>query len=333
MRASGTPPLRYQWQRNGANIPGATGQDYTIASVVPADNGARFRARVTNDFGNVLSNEAVLTVTSNQAPTGTITQPVAGTLYSGGMVVNYAGTATDPEDGPLAASAFTWRVDFHHDTHLHPFLASTTGASSGSFTIPTIGETSANVWYRIHLTVRDSGGLTHMTQRDILPRKARLTLATSPVGLQLKLDGQPAATPLSFDSVVGIVRNIEAATPQASGGSTYEFLSWSDGGAAGHDVSTPAANTTYTATFRIAPTLTLSATTVAPRGTVTVTMANGPGNAGDWLGLLGASAVDGAYVDWKYLNGTQTRPGSGVTGAAVTFTMPATPGRTTCDSF
>ena len=78
--------------------------------------------------GNVLSNEAVLTVTANQPPTGTITQPAAGTLYSGGSVINYAGTATDPEDGTLPASAFTWRVDFHHDTHSHPFVPSTTGA-------------------------------------------------------------------------------------------------------------------------------------------------------------------------------------------------------------
>ena len=45
VRASGPPPLRYQWQRNGANIAGATAQDYTLASVVPADNGARFRAQ------------------------------------------------------------------------------------------------------------------------------------------------------------------------------------------------------------------------------------------------------------------------------------------------
>ena len=60
----------------------------------------------------------MLTVTSNQAPAGTITQPTAGTLYSGGMVVNYAGTATDPEDGTLAGGAFTWRVDFHHDAHI-----------------------------------------------------------------------------------------------------------------------------------------------------------------------------------------------------------------------
>ena len=30
VRASGPPPLRYQWQRNGVNISGATAQDYTI---------------------------------------------------------------------------------------------------------------------------------------------------------------------------------------------------------------------------------------------------------------------------------------------------------------
>src|SRR6185369_3080973 len=135
--------------------------------------------------------------------------------------ITYAGTGTDPEDGTLPASAFTWQVDFHHDTHVHPFIQATTGAKSGSFTIPTSGETSANVWYRLYLTVRDSAGLTHTSQRDILPRKSRLTLATNPAGLKLKLDGQPVATPLSFDSVVGIVRTIEAPTPQTSGGTGY----------------------------------------------------------------------------------------------------------------
>jgi glucose/arabinose dehydrogenase len=250
VRASSASPLRYQWQRNGANISGATAPDYRIAAVVQADNGARFRAIVSNDFGDATSNEALLTVTANRPPTATISQPAAGTLYSGGSVITYAGSGTDPEDGTLPASAFTWRVDFHHDTHTHPFIAPTSGATSGSFTIPTTGETSANVWYRIYLTVRDSGGLTHTTQRDILPRKARLTLATSPAGLQLRLEGQPVATPHSFDSVVGVRRSLAAPTPQASGGLTYEFVSWSDGGAAAHTIATPAANTTYTATYR-----------------------------------------------------------------------------------
>ena len=253
VRASGLAPLRYQWQRNGANISGATSQDYTIASVATADNGARFRAIVSNDSGSATSAEAVLTVTSNQAPTATITSPAAGTLYSGGNTISFSGSGSDPEDGALAASAFTWRVDFHHDTHSHPFMAATSGMTSGTFTIPTTGETAANVWYRIYLTVRDSAGATQTVQRDVLPRKVTLTLATSPAGLQLRLDGQPIATPTSFEAVVGIVRALEAAG-QTSGTATYEFVSWSDGGAAAHNVSTPATSTTYTATFRQAAT-------------------------------------------------------------------------------
>jgi glucose/arabinose dehydrogenase len=252
VRASGPAPLRYQWQRNGSNISGATSQDYTLASVATTDNGARFRAIVSNDYGSTTSAEAVLTVTSNQAPTATITAPAVGTLYSGGSTINFSGSGSDPEDGALAASAFTWRVDLHHDTHSHPFMAATSGMTGGSFTIPTTGETSANVWYRIYLTVRDSAGATQTVQRDIQPRKVTLTLATSPAGLQLRLDGQPVATPFTFEAVVGIVRSLEAPASQVSGSTTYEFVSWSDGGAAAHTVSTPATNTTYTATYRAA---------------------------------------------------------------------------------
>jgi hypothetical protein len=57
--------------------------------------------------------------------------------------------------------------------------------------------------------------------------------------------------PLSFLGVVGIVRNIEAVTPQTLLGATWAFDSWSDGGAAAHNISTPATNTTFTAVYRV----------------------------------------------------------------------------------
>jgi hypothetical protein len=60
------------------------------------------------------------------------------------------------------------------------------------------------------------------------------------------------STPLTFGSVVGVVRNIGAPATQTSGGTTYEFVSWSDGGAATHNISTPSSNTTYSATYRVA---------------------------------------------------------------------------------
>jgi len=251
--ASGAGPLTYQWQRNAANIAGAASSTYTIPSVAQSDDGATFRAIVSNTFGSTTSNEATLTVTSNAAPTAAITEPAEGWLYSGGSVITYAGTGMDPEDGTLPGSAFTWQVDFHHDSHLHPFVQPTSGSTGGTFTVPTTDETSANVWYRIHLTVRDSGGRTHHVQRDVFPRKSRITIDTNPSGLQVKLDGQPLTTPASFDAVVGIVRTLEAVSPQVAAGSSWDFASWSDGGAARHSISTPATDTTYVARFQAAP--------------------------------------------------------------------------------
>ena len=73
------------------------------------------------------------------------------------MVIKYAGTGNDLEDGTLPASAFTWWVTFHHDDSLPSVFGQVSGAKSGSFTITTTGEKSANVFYRIHLQVRDFG--------------------------------------------------------------------------------------------------------------------------------------------------------------------------------
>jgi glucose/arabinose dehydrogenase len=248
--ASGSSPLSYQWYRNGGAITGATSSSYTTPQNTLADNGAQFHCVVTNPFGTAASSPATLTVTSNTPPTATIITPAVGTMYSGGQTILYSGSGTDTQDGALSGNAFTWQVDFHHDTHTHPFIPPTTGATGGSFQIPNTGETSANVFYRILLTVRDSGGLTNSTFRDIFPRTAIITLASNPTGLQLTLDGQPVTAPFAVTGVVGILRSIGAVTPQRLGKIKYTFQTWSDGGAATHTIATPATNTTYTATFK-----------------------------------------------------------------------------------
>ncbi len=205
---------------------------------------------VTNNYGNAISNQAQLTVVPNLAPTATITSPANNSLYSAGQTINYAGTGTDPEDGVIGAAGFTWWVDLHHDTHTHPLIQPFTGQTSGSFVIPNTGETSANVFYRIYLKVTDSGGISTTTSVDILPRKVTITLNTKPNGLQLKLDSIPITTPFSLVGVVGMIRTLEAVTPQTKAGRTYRFISWSDQGAATHNIMTPTGNKTYTATYR-----------------------------------------------------------------------------------
>lgn len=248
--ATGTQPLGYQWQRNNGNITGANASTLMVSNVSGADSGAQFRCIVSNSFGTATSNSATLTVTANTAPAASIDSPAPNSTYAAGDVVAFSGSGTDAEDGVLPASAFTWRVDFHHDAHTHPFMASTSGIKNGSFTIPTSGETSTNVWYRIDLTVTDSNGASTTVTRDITPRVATLTLNATPSGAKLTVDGQPVVAPNSFGSVVNMTRSIGVVTPQIVGGRQYVFNSWSDGGASTHSISAPATNTTYSATVR-----------------------------------------------------------------------------------
>jgi glucose/arabinose dehydrogenase len=246
---TGSTPMKFQWRRNGAAISGATGSSYTRSNIQLWDNGAMFDVVVTNAYGRAVSESAQLTVTQNTVPSASITRPVVGTTYAGGDLVEYSGTGNDAEDGLLPRSAFTWWVNLHHNSHTHPLVAPVTGYKSGSFRIPVAGETSPNVFYRIHLRVRDSGGLTRTVSRDIKPRKTRVTLATNPTGLQLRLDGQTVTTPYTFVGVEGIRRTVEAVSPQGASGSTWVFVSWSDGGTRIHTIRTPVAETTYMARF------------------------------------------------------------------------------------
>ncbi|UOQ73010.1 PQQ-dependent sugar dehydrogenase [Hymenobacter cellulosilyticus] len=251
--ATGTAPLSYQWQKNGVNITGATAATYTIVSVAAADAG-QYRAVVTNAVGTATSTAATLTVTApNTAPTAQILTPAEGTTYVAGTTFTFSGDATDPEQGTLPASAFSWRVDFHHDTHVHDGTAFNQGLKTGSFAIPNTGETAANVWYRLYLTVTDAGGLTSTVFRDIYPRTSVLSFATNPAGLRLTLDGQPLITPATVTSVEGVLRTLGVVSPQTVNGVTYEFTGWSNGGAATQTGPTPTEDATYTASFRVVP--------------------------------------------------------------------------------
>lgn len=60
--ANGTPPLQYQWRRNGAAIPGATSQSYTLNGVTLDDHLTAYSVVVTNSVASVASTTQVLRI-------------------------------------------------------------------------------------------------------------------------------------------------------------------------------------------------------------------------------------------------------------------------------
>jgi hypothetical protein len=73
-------------------------------------------------------------------------------------------------------------------------------------------------------------------------------------------------------------------------------------------------------------------TTVSARASMSVAVANGPGNRADWIGVCNSGATpafeqcDGAGYGWDYLNCTQTYPNTGSTSASCSLAAPGAGG-------
>ena len=240
--------LSYAWNFGDGTT--ATGKDVSKTYAV---NGTYFATLTVSDGrGGTNTSQSIRVDVGNRAPTGVIQTPAPTLTYTAGQTINFSGSASDPEDGTLAASKFSWRVYLVHNTHEHEFAGPFNGVTSGSFIVPTNGHVEDDHHYRIQLTVTDAGGLTHTSSREVHPVTSDVTLAANVTGLSLALDGQPLAAPISDGSLVGATRAISAPLTQTLNGATYEFVSWSDGGAATHDVTVGATDRTYTATYRLA---------------------------------------------------------------------------------
>jgi len=92
--ATGTEPLAYQWQKNGAAIPDAIQASYTTPPATAGDSGSVFQVTVSNAAGSVISNQAILTV--NLPPTITV-QPQSRNVAVGKSVrVSVTATGSGP---------------------------------------------------------------------------------------------------------------------------------------------------------------------------------------------------------------------------------------------
>jgi glucose/arabinose dehydrogenase len=210
----------------------------------------RVGLKVTDSHG-ASATDTIAVTAGNTPPTATITAPTTGFTWKVGDPINFTGSATDPQNGTLPPSALSWSVVLHHcpsNCHTHS-LQTFSGVDHGTFPAPDHEYPS---YLELSLTATDSGGLTDTRTIRLDPKTVALTFASNPSGLSLTLNAASTATPFTRTVILGSSNSISAPTPQTLGGLTYNFGSWSDGGARAHTV-TATSSATYTATYQRAP--------------------------------------------------------------------------------
>ncbi len=239
--------LNYKWDFGD----GSTSTDQNPAHTYTTKG--QYVAKLVVNNGTVDSTASSVNIAAGYMPPSvTITSPVENTHYNAGDKITYSATATDPQDGSLPASAYSWTVRMHHLTHFHPFLGPITGVTSGSFTVPNNVENSPDVSYDITLTVTDSANLSTSVTRTIYPNLVTFTVNSTPVqNMVVDVDGIPFATSYVQKTTVGYKIVLRAETPITRDGVTYQFVNWSDNATANeHTVTIPTSDVTYTANYQ-----------------------------------------------------------------------------------
>jgi glucose/arabinose dehydrogenase len=243
--------LGYAWDLNGDGLyDDATGP--TVSFTYDDPGVYHPRVEVTDDLGATDTSAATVTA-GNTPPTASIASPTSAVTWRVGDTVTFSGSATDPEDGALPASALSWDLVMHHcftpdSCHTH-LIQTFSGVASGSFTAP---DHEYPCWIELRLTATDSGGLSSTTSVRLDPRTVDLSFLTSAgtsVHGTVVVNAASHPTPYTVRVVVGAANTISVPARLRFRGATYSFSSWSDHRPRIHMLKAPGRRTAYTATY------------------------------------------------------------------------------------
>ena len=132
---------------------------------------------------------------SNIPPVAVIDSPDEDLLWSVGETITFHGSATDAEDGPLAASRLHWEVGILHcgpnDCHEHT-MQEFDGVPGGTFAAPDHEYPSKLV---VRLAARDSHGTVRATSVELEPETATLEVISDPAGVPVTVSDQSGPAP------------------------------------------------------------------------------------------------------------------------------------------
>jgi glucose/arabinose dehydrogenase len=235
-RASNDPDgdtLTYAWDLDGDGA--FDDGTAATASTTYTQPGTRTATLRVTDPSGASGTASVAISVGNTPPLAVIDAPTSGTTWKVGDIITFSGHATDPQEGTLGPGALTWSLVLGHcpsTCHEHP-VQSWSGVASGSFVAPDHEYPSH---LDLRLTATDSGGSSSTTSVRLDPQTVDLTFATAPSGLTLAVGSTSQTAPFTRRAIVGSTLSVSAPSPQATGGTAYDFLSWSDGGPQTHNI-------------------------------------------------------------------------------------------------
>ena len=247
--ASFNSPLTYAWDLDGDGAYDDSTSSKPTFTYTSAQN-VTVRLKVT-DNGGGNGTASMIVRPGDTPPTPVIDTPPSGTRWHVGQQIDFSGHANDAEQGGLPSTALKWTLILHHcpsSCHLHT-IETFNQTNQGSFVAPDHDYPS---FLELKLTATDAWGLPSSASLRLDPETATLTLESDPSGLRASAGFTSGPTPFTITVISGATVTVSAPSPQTMGSTSYQFDSWTDGGARTHDVvvSTP---TTLRAVYTASP--------------------------------------------------------------------------------
>jgi glucose/arabinose dehydrogenase len=238
--------LTYSWDLDGDGVFGdATGISTNKTFTQPG--AYKVWLRVTDSDGK-WSNSARITIQVGKPPVPVISTPSSSLTWKVGDTINFSGSATDPQDGTLAASKLSWTLIINHcpsTCHQH-IVGTINGVSSGSFIAPDHEYPST---LELQMTATNSWNISATTSVDLNPQTVVLSFNSSPPGLEVALNSEEVTTPFTRTVIAGSMVSVSAPWPQTLNDTDYTFDSWSVPGLAQNDTFAANTSASYTANF------------------------------------------------------------------------------------
>ena len=181
------------------------------------------------------------------------------------------------------------------------FVTSTADNGSYTWTVGQFSVVPQSTNYTIRIRSTTTPSLYDISPRfSIITNLTAVTIATSPAGLAVTVDGTNYTAPARFTWLPTSSHTLDVSSPQmaADGHSRSLFTAWSDGGDRSHVITVPFSTLTVTAAFTV--NYLLAVGTTPPGGGSVSTDPSGPWyNPGQLVSLTANPNTDYLFYSWQ----------------------------------